>query len=612
MPLDGTSANKPFAGVSHIDVASSSELMSQGKIPQSSSTAQLTRTPVSLPTQPGYLTLSRNFVSILEALGVRQAFGIAGGAIAPVCDALGRSAIQFIHCRHESGAAFAAAEAFFASGAPTLVFTTTGPGLMNALTGVQAARSEGAKLILVSAGTAAAVRGRWPCQETSTYSMPWSGVFTAGPLFDFAVSIEHPTELQHAATRLAHGLERPGGFVAHISLPPSIQSLRSAPACMPLKPRVAPLTCDWAAITGIATMLAAGPSVIWVGFGARHAASEVRALAERTRAAVISSPRGKGIFPEDHPQYFGVTGLCGHARVEHLFAHHRPERALVLGTRLGESTSFWDERLVPPKGFIHVDIDPTVPGAAYPNAPTLAVQADIGLFLNQLLDVLPPDGCKRPSPVSELRLAVKGPAEPMRRPVRAWALFDAIQRHVVDGSDAIVLAECGNAFAWSNHTLVFRTPGRYRVSVGYGAMGHMTAGVVGAALGRRGKAVAIVGDGAMLMNNEISTAVQTGAQAVWIVMNDHGYSMVEHGMRAQGLEPVGTSIPEVDFATLARALGASGATVESELELDSALRTAMTARVPFVVDVRTDPGEVGPWIKRIQSLIAQSAPGTHS
>ena len=64
-------------------------------------------------------------------------------------------------------------------------------------------------------------------------------------------------------------------------------------------------------------------------------------------------------------------------------------------------------------------------------------------------------------------------------------------------------------------------------------MGQATAGVLGAAIGRGGKAVAVVGDGAMLMNSEVSTAVQYRVPAVWVVLNDAGYGMIAHGMRAQ-------------------------------------------------------------------------------
>jgi acetolactate synthase-1/2/3 large subunit len=189
--------------------------------------------------------------------------------------------------------------------------------------------------------------------------------------------------------------------------------------------------------------------------------------------------------------------------------------------------------------------------------------------------------------------------------VRPQVLLDAVQRHVVDGSDAIVLAESGNSFAWANHLLRFSQPGRYRVSTGFGSMGHATTGVVGAALARRGKAVALVGDGAMLMLTEVSTAVQYRAPVVWVILNDNLYAMCDQGMRAMGWDPFGTEMPPTDFVSIARACGADGIRVEREADLDDALSLAMNAPCPFVVDVRIDPRENAPSGRRNRNLMQQ-------
>jgi thiamine pyrophosphate-dependent acetolactate synthase large subunit-like protein len=134
-------------------------------------------------------------------------------------------------------------------------------------------------------------------------------------------------------------------------------------------------------------------------------------------------------------------------------------------------------------------------------------------------------------------------------------------------------------------------------------------GVVGAALARNGKAVAIVGDGAMLMNNEINTAVKYHVPAVWIVLNDNRYNMCAQGMAMLGMEadPI---IPEADFVLIARGMGADGVRVTQESELEAALIQAMQATGPFVVDVRTDPTRPAPSRGRNQSLISQGVQST--
>ncbi|MCG8365358.1 MAG: thiamine pyrophosphate-dependent enzyme [Pseudanabaenales cyanobacterium] len=545
-------------------------------------------------------------VTLLYRLGVRHAFGVSGGGIGPLWAALAHSPIQVQHFRHESGAGFAAIESYFANDRPVVVFTTTGPGITNALTGLLAARGEGSKVILLSASTSAANRGRWACQETSSYTLPSEGIFAPGSLFHFATILESGEQLPEATRRLALGLTRPEGFVTHLSVPTAVQTQPMSTSLPPvLFSQSLPMATE-AVIADCARRLSEGSFAIWVGFGARRAAPLIRQLAERTGAAVMCSPRAKGVFPETHPQFIGVTGFSGHASVLEYMQQQRPLRTLVLGTRLGEPTSFWNPTMVPAGEFIHVDIDPNAPGVAYPTAETFAIQSDISVFVKALLeqwptvDRLAPPDLPRPEQgvVNQCRLS---------RLVRPTTLMEAIQRRVVEESDAIVLADAGNSFAWATHMLQFSQPGRYRISTGVGAMGHAVTGVVGAALGSRGKAVAIVGDGAMLMNNEISTAVKFQLPAVWVVLNDARYNMCAQGMSLQGFKGVDTKIPQADFALIAQAMGADGLRVEHESELEAALEKAMNSPTPYVIDVLIDPTQPAPIGGRVQSLIAQGA-----
>ena len=547
-------------------------------------------------------TVSEAVVEALKALGVSYAFGVAGGAIAAFWGALSGSEIKVVHFRHETGAAFAAIEAHFATNAPVVVFTTTGPGLTNALTGMLAARGEGAKIILVSACTTAGYRGRGAIQETDNDTMP-AGLTAPGALFHLATVIESAESLPQVFRRVANGLARPGGFVCHLSVPTGLQAIALAHPIPGFVAPAPPSRPDDSVIAKCAALMMDGPVALWLGHGARAAAASIRTLAERLGAAVMCSPRAKGIFPEDHPLFVGVTGMGGHDTVESYMRNHRPRRTLVLGTRLGEPTSFWNPAMIPAEGFIHVDIDPDVPGIAYPSAATLPVCADIGQFVAALLQQLPATAHPTLLPLGALSRNPFCAETAQARRIRPEVLMAAIQRVVVDGHDCLVLAESGNSFAWATHSLRFRDAGRYRVSTGVGSMGHCAAGVVGAALAGGRPAVAIVGDGSMLMNNEINTAVKIGAPAIWVVLNDSRYNMCEQGMAALGLE-ADAAIPEVDFAMLARAMGAVGDIVESELDLDQALKTALLAERPYVLDIRIDPTRLAPSMARNRGLRA--------
>lgn len=549
------------------------------------------------------LTVAQGLVEILENLGVEEAFGVSGGAMATLWNALSNSpSIDVLHCRHEGGAAFAAAEAHFASDRPMVAFSTAGPGITNALTGLLAARDEGAKVIHLSACTSAPQRGRWAIQETSDQTIPQGGIFTSGALFNYATVLESPQQLPQIARKLALGLAQPGGFVAHISIPTLVQS---APIethipevdLTPALPVPSTETVEMAAQS-----LSEGSFAIWAGFGARGASAAIRELAERTGAAVMCSPRGKGIFPEKHPQYVGVTGVGGHGSVMNYMQKHSPQRILVLGTRLGEPTSFWSKDMIPPQGFIHVDVDPQVPGVAFPFAKTLPIISDANTFVQALLKHFPEQSQQNislPNPEAEAIASAKSDL------VRPEILMQAIQRIVVEGSDAVVLSESGNSFTWTTNMLRFPQANRYRVSTGVGSMGHNVTGVVGAAKGRNGKAVAVVGDGSMLMNSEVSTAVKYQLPTVWIVLNDAYYNMCNQGMTLLGMKGADAKLPDTDFSLIARGMGAVGIRVEAEAGLESALEKAMAATDPVVLDVTIDPTRFAPSKGRNKSLSAQ-------
>jgi len=547
-------------------------------------------------------------VDFLLDLEVTHAFGVSGGGIAPLWGRLLTSPIRTLHFRHETGAAFSAAQYYFMTGKPTALFVTTGPGFTNALSGLFSARWDGAKMIVISGGTAPGQRGRWAFQEMSPHVIP-PDLMTSGPLFHFALSVDGLPELTSVQRRIAGGFASRSAFLAHLSIAPTLQCARPAPPVFLHTDRVANSnaisvaqpTPPESVVDACAAMLREGPFAIWVGFGARGAAREVRNLAARTGAAVMCSPRAKGIFPEDHPQFVGVTGTFGgHDSVTDYMAQHKPLRTLVLGTRLGESTSAWNRELAPPRGFIQVDIDPAAIGVSYPEVETFGVQSDVGAFVSRLLSRLPetaPAAKAYPRP-TPLRLLPRRGAG-----VRPEALMLAVQELVVDRGTPL-LADVGNSFAWTNHLLRFRDANQYWASTGFGCMGSGTTGVIGAALAAGDKAVAIVGDGAMLMMNEVSTAAKYGIEAVWLVLNDSSYGMVEQGMRGQGFSEVDTDLPKTDFAKLAESMGAHGVCVTHEDQLHTALAHALTMSGPVVIDVLIERSSRAPFGKRLQTLLS--------
>ena len=497
-------------------------------------------------------TFAVAFAEALEELGVRHAFGVSGGAISFFWSALDGTGIEVTHFRHESGAAFAACEASIASGRPVVVFVTTGPGLTNVLTGVYATRHEAARVILVSASTESGMHGRRPIQETGPRTLPWDGIFTAGPLFDFATVVGSPGELDAVTGALAGGLAARPRFLAHVSLtlpaqrgavpgsagvrPPARTAARPAAAAgaSGAAPAAAPAAVtagSGEAAVAAYELLHDQPWVLWVGAGTRHLAGPVRRLARAAGVPVMATSRGKGVIAEDDPAYLGVTGFAGHPSVLAYLDRHRPRYTLVMGTALGDTASGYHPGYAPSIAFVHVDLDPAVHGQAYPAVKTVPVVADAGAFCTRLAELFE---AGQPAPV----LTAPGvrpfgdaaPPGPGDR-VHPDRLIDAVQAVFVD-SGQLVMAETGNSLAWAINRLRFTDPTRWRGPSGLvGSMGHFSTGVVGAALATARPAVALVGDGSMLMLNEVSTAVATGAPAIWVVLNDSCYNMCAQAPR---------------------------------------------------------------------------------
>lgn len=549
-------------------------------------------------------SFSERLISHLSDIGVRYAFGVMGGAIAHFYGSLVKSEITSYHCRHETSAAFAAIESYFACNKPALVYTTTGPGFLNALTGIASGKSEGAKLVVISGTTNTSLRGRFAAQETSCYHNN-IGFENRNSLIDFSIRIDAIEELPQVIHRIRIGFQRPEGFITHLALSLNIQKAMMDCSRNIYSSTYYPAASSSSAIDVAAELISKKSCIVAVGYGARSAHKEVTELIDKRQLKIFSTPRGKGIVDEYHPHYLGCSGVGGSELIAEHFKENRPEVLLVLGSRLGEGSTYWDETLLPSEQIIQVDIDPSWIGCAYPEQKTSGIQSDIKNFLQLLLpnlsrvECLPAD--KQKSVISRL--------DPISNlDVRPAYLMQCIQCQIIDSTDAIIMSEVGNAFAWSSYFLKFNHSNRYRVSPGFGAMGHFCAGALGAALATKRKVVAIVGDGSMLMNCEINTAVQYQAPVVWIVLNDSSYDTCEKGMRYLGFEDVDFSLPAIDFVQVAEGKGAIGLSITSEFVAERILKQAMQSIDPVVVDVRINKNEISPLFKRFENLARQSRP----
>ncbi|MEE3652971.1 MULTISPECIES: thiamine pyrophosphate-binding protein [unclassified Brenneria] len=555
------------------------------------------------------LTVIQTLVDNVKKAGVDAAFGVSGGFIVPLWEALSDSSIKVIHCRHESGAAFSASEYSLYNNIPSVVFSTAGPGITNALTGLRAAKLDGAKVIFISATTIEEHNGQWGLQQTTRQDINDLAGDGISGFFDSIVFVDRQEKLVEAIAAI-NNVATSYGHVLGIFIPTNIQKEILKENNKINSKRILHTLISYKKDNGaenqqqkIADALTTGGAIIWNGFGCLHSAEILTRLAVVTNTPVMSTPRGKGIFPENHALYIGTTGLGSNGeKLREKLSDSSLKTVIILGSKLGELSSSYIQNQMTHANIYYIglrneDVNKNLPASA------VIIEAEISHFLHGVYDKVkknadyyhPQMFCRGQEPEQCAPISVKvGVVHPQQ-------VMAIIQKVAIEEYDCLIAAEAGNTFVWANRYLHFQKPNRYRICTALGAMGHYACGIVG--LSASGKTtLGIIGDGSMLMNNEISTAVRYQLPAIWLIMNDGEYNMCRQGLSLLGNPPLDCVIPQVDFSLFATALGADGVRVAQADELETALRAAIMKGVPAVIDVLIDKDAQPPLLDRINTI----------
>lgn len=542
-------------------------------------------------------------MDILASVGVDTVFGLPGGTIAPIFDALiDHPEIRVVIHKHESAAVFAAAGYARTSGKLGVVLVTSGPGVLNALTGVATARLDGAPVLVLAGEVSRDAYGKGALQEGSAYGL--NLVQATTPLAKLAMEIPEaqgaPYALRRAIDAAMSG--RRGPVVVTVPLNVSKATIQ-VPSLSQNVGMFYELEPELVAFTARALERSAR-RVIFAGSGVRHGRGPelLRALAERVQCPVMTTPKAKGVFPESHPLSLGVFGMGGHTSAQDHLAQGL-EVVVAVGTSLGDlATNGWSKALQPSRNLIHVDIDTTNVARAYPAQVTLACSAE--MFFEEVLASVAPvaavetHGVRRHADAARVRSERAGRVAPPRV---LWELQQALPR------DTIYCVDSGEHYFFATHYLEIDHPDAYLTMTGLGAMSSSLGGAIGAQLARPDRGVAVVcGDGGFAMAAaEIATAAQEGLPIVFVVFNDQRLGMVELGnMAIFGRTPDYATGP-VDIAGLARALGADARVIEAEGEVLALPELRARRDRPLVLDVRIDDAIRLPKNGRFEALGAK-------
>lgn len=584
-------------------------------------------------------TLADLILAYLSSIKAEFIFGVPGGAIEPLYNALARSSreteeddnlsIKSVVARHEAGAAFMADGYARETGKLGVCCATTGPGTTNLITGVASAYADRVPMLVITAQTALPNFGKRGLQESSSDGIDTVAMFEN--FTNYNTLISHPSQLEGKLfTALISAFHEPQGPV-HISIPMDILSSgwdgnSTFKLCNLLRN---PEIMDDESMDALCeALIDAKRIVLFLGSGSREAMPAIMKFAEMANVPFVTTAGGKGCVDAYHPLNRGVFGFAGHDTARDTLLDDEVDVVLAVGTSLGEiSTGGWDKDALMNHKLIHIEEtaenfarSPMARLHVYGHLNTVFVNL-IHLFatlIHSMEAVTPQEsqnivrGVHGNNIIScaPKHIKVDCPESYLldSSPVKPQRLMGELVKSFPDNSRFVI--DAGNSWAWATHYLHPKQAGNYRIGLGFGAMAWAIGAAVGTAFGApKTPVVCITGDGSYLMSGqEITVALQHDLPVIYVILNDNSLGMVKHGQKLGGGEPIAFELPSIDYAAIARAMGVQAFTIkkpEDFLDLDFSLICSTNG--PTLIDVYIDGDEVPPMGSRMKVLDAQQS-----
>jgi acetolactate synthase-1/2/3 large subunit len=533
-------------------------------------------------------------VRLLQMHGVRHVFGLCGDTSLPLYDALARldHGIEHILTRDERHAGYMADAYARFSGSVGVCEGPSGGGATYILPALAEANDSSSPVLALSSDVSVAGRGRYVLTELDQEAL-FRPVTKWNAVIDSVAQL--PAMVRRAFRELRGG--RPGAV--HLGLPFDVQRAAvdqkeiwadAAP------PRPAPAPSSLIRFTEL--LLAARRPLAICGGGvvAAGAEDELRLLAESLPMAVATTIGGKGAIAEDHPLAVGVVGSNGGTKEIRALVD-AADMILFIGCRAGSvTTERWRHPVPGAKTVLHIDIDPSVPGANYPTAAAIVADAREALAaLRHHLRSRFPAAADPRQAVAEARreklAAFAGLAASEELPIRPERVVAALDR-LLD-ADAVLVADPGTPCPYLSAHWPVRRPGRQFLSNrAHGALGYALPAIVGAAIARPGaKPVAVMGDGSFGMAcGELETIARLRLPVTLIVISNATFGWIKAGQKTGfGGRYFGVDFGRTCHAAVAEAFGLRGFEVARPDEVEPVLRKALAMAEPVLVDIVCQP-----------------------
>ncbi|HEU5461810.1 MAG TPA: biosynthetic-type acetolactate synthase large subunit [Nitrososphaeraceae archaeon] len=537
---------------------------------------------------------AKALITSLEKEGVEIVFGLPGGANLPIYDELVDANFRHVLVRHEQAAAHMADGYARIKRKAGVCLATSGPGATNLVTGIATAHADSIPMVAITGQVPVAMIGKDAFQETDIIGI-------ANPCTKYAFQPRKAIEIPEVIKKAFYITEsgRPGPVL--VDIPKDVQQEKAEiefPLLIKVRGYKPAFDPDLSQIEkAISLIMKAEKPIIMAGGGVilSGAFHELQALAEILMCPVVTTFKGKGAFPENHPLAMGPIGMHGHAEANKIIIE--ADCIIAIGARFSDRSVGRFDEFGKGMSIIHLDVDPAEIGKN--KSVDVAVVGDVKSSLRTLIKMLTTKGIRKDPDNSWLKRRKElieyytSTIKDYSREITAKKTLKKLRELLPP--EAIVTTEVGQCQMWASLHFDVITPGTFFSSTGLGTMGFGFPASIGAKAAKpQVPVIDIAGDGSFNMTeNSLAVSVLEKLPVIVFLLNNYMLGMVAqwqrtfYNRRYMGVQQ--NRCP--DYVKLAESYGAQGIRVQSINELDKAIKAGISSDVATVIDIPIDPEE---------------------
>ena len=537
---------------------------------------------------------AKALIASLEKEGVDIVFGLPGGANLPIYDELVDANFRHVLVRHEQAAAHMADGYARIKRKAGVCIATSGPGATNLITGIATAHADSIPMVAITGQVPVAMIGKDAFQETDIIGI-------SNPCTKYAFQPRKAVEIPEVIKKAFYITEsgRPGPVL--VDIPKDVQQEKAEikfPELIKVRGYKPAFDPDLSQIEkAIDLIMKAEKPIIMAGGGVilSGAFNELQALAEILMCPVVTTFKGKGAFPENHPLAMGPIGMHGHAEANKIIIE--ADCIIAIGARFSDRSVGRFDEFGKGMSIIHLDVDPAEIGKN--KSVDVAVVGDVKSSLRTFVKMLTTKGIRKDPDNSFLKRRKElieyytSTIKDYSREITAKKTLKKLRELLP--SKSIVTTEVGQCQMWASLHFDVITPGTFFSSTGLGTMGFGFPASIGAKAAMPDVPVIdIAGDGSFNMTeNSLAVSVLEKLPVIVFLLNNYMLGMVAqwqrtfYNRRYSGVEQ--NRCP--DYVKLAESYGAQGIRVQSMNDLDKAIKTGLSSDVATVIDIPIDPEE---------------------